>query len=113
MHLRASHEEKRRISLPEGPDTAFFESLPVPVLSSKQRPNAFDDAVIYGAHSSGLQRHLTLTNQQGKVYHATCLDYFIDLKTLDDELVQVKRRPKNLADSDMIISSGSLRDKIE
>ena len=37
-------------------------------------------------HQSGIERHLTLSNQEGKIYYATCLDYFIDLSVLAEEL---------------------------
>ena len=29
-----------------------------------------------------------LSNQEGKIYYATCYDYFIDLKSLNDEFVE-------------------------
>jgi hypothetical protein len=39
-----------------------------------------------GMHQSALERHLTLSNQEGKMFYATCLDYFVDLAALADEL---------------------------
>ena len=40
------------------------------------------------AEDNKLQREIVLTNQEGKLYYATCLEYFIDLKCIEREFVQ-------------------------
>ena len=37
------------------------------------------------AENNQMQRELTLTNQEGVIYHATCYEYFIDLSHIEKE----------------------------
>jgi len=39
------------------------------------------------AEDNKLQREIVLTNQEGKLYYATCHEYFVDLKCIEREFV--------------------------
>jgi len=84
LHQKQSHIHKCSLPTPQSPEAAWLDSLPIPALE----PHYERDA---GRHDSGIERHLMLTNQEGKVYYATCFDYFIDLGKLTDELEEQGR----------------------
>ena len=41
------------------------------------------------AEDNKIQREIVLTNQEGKLYYATCLEYFIDLKKIEEEFLEL------------------------
>lgn len=86
LHLKQSHQAKTSIPTPMSPEAAWLDSLPIPAIHSNE--NKEIDA---SRQDSGIERHLVLTNQEGKVYYATCYDYFVDLAALADELEEQGR----------------------
>lgn len=75
LKKKQSHLEKSRRLTPQN---AWLDSLPIPALDPKYERDT-------GRQDSGIERHLMLTNQEGKVYYATCYDYFIDLGHLAEQ----------------------------
>lgn len=77
LRRKQSHIEKCKRPTPQG--APWLDSLPIPALDPKYERDT-------GRQDSGIERHLMLTNQEGKVYYATCYDYFVDLGHLAEEL---------------------------